>query len=91
VRLFLWRGARKGSKPIAEFDHHSQGHYHDPKLGYPAQLQSPGFRHEVSAEVSEIRDLSRWMEELTIETDQRWKGWMVMIGKMEPVRRNAAR
>jgi hypothetical protein len=22
------------------------------------------------------------MEELTIETDQRWKRWMVMIGKM---------
>jgi len=44
-----------GSKPIAELDHHSQGHYPDPKLDYPAQLQSPGFRHEVSAEVSEIR------------------------------------
>ena len=44
VSLFLWKGARRmRSKPIAELGHHSQGHYPDPKLGYPAQLQSPGF------------------------------------------------
>ncbi|KAH8784590.1 hypothetical protein BGZ57DRAFT_186541 [Hyaloscypha finlandica] len=56
VSLFLWKGARRmGSKPIAELVHHCQGHYPDPKLGYPAQLQSPGFRLEVSAEDSKIR------------------------------------
>jgi hypothetical protein len=55
VGSFLWRKTREGSKRVAELDQTSRGHYPDPKLGYTAQLQSPGVRHEVSAEVSEIK------------------------------------